>query len=251
MTSFSDVTLQIPEGAPSSYDTFEARHVTQYLEEYIDNHVYNGKPLRSRIRLNAEVSSVEKNSNGWILSVGGAMPYNIQCIKLAVASGLTSLPNMPKFFLSPDWRAPILHHRDFGSCSKEILAASSSYKNVSVLGGGKSAVDMVYASLKAGKNVSWIIRKSGEGPGIFMNPEPTGMYRNSAEAVATQRATALNPSGFRPMLEWAQTLHKSASERATLESKLFAVDHRFKAWANYRGREGALPSFRELEPKAS
>ena len=251
MASFSDVALQIPEDTPKLHDTFEAKYVTQYLEEYVDSHVYNGRSLRSRIRLNVEIRTVEKSDGGWILQVDGAMGQSVRCVRLAVASGLTSSPNMPNFPRSHDWMAPILHHRDFGIRSKTILAASSAYKNVTVLGGGKSAADMVYASVKAGKNVNWIVRKSGEGPGIFMNPAATGRYRNHVEAGATQRATFLNPSGFHPMLEWARTLHQSVSERENLDSKLFAADRRYKLWANYRGREGALPGFRELEPKAS
>ena len=251
MTSFSDVALQVPKDAPKLYDTFEAKYVTQYLEDYVDSHVYNGSSLRSRIHLNAEVRAVEKVGNGWILQVGGAMPQSLRCIKLAVASGLTSSPNMPDFPRSHDWMAPILHHRDFGVHSKTILATSSAYQNITVLGGGKSAADMVYASVKARKNVNWIVRKTGEGPGIFMNPAATGRYRNNAEAGATQKATTLNPSGFHPMPEWAQMLHQSVSEKTNLDSQLFASDRRYKLWANYRGREGALPGFRELEPKAS
>ena len=251
MTSFSDVALELPRHAPKLHDTFEAKYVTQYLEEYVDNHVYNATSLRSRIRLNAEVRSVEKVSGAWILQVGGVMPTSVRCSKLAVASGLTSIPVLPKFPHSHDWTAPILHHRDFGVHSKAILEASSAYKNITVLGGGKSAADMVYGSIKAGKNVNWIVRKSGEGPGIFMNPAASGRYRNNAEAGSTQKATILNPSGFRPMLDWAQKLHQSVSERENLESKLFASDRRYKAWANYRGREGAQPGFRELEPTAS
>lgn len=251
MTSFSDVALEVPKDAPQLHDTFEAKYVTHYLEEYVDSHVYNGRPLRSRIRLNARVRIVEKIGSGWILQVDGAVPQIYQCAKLAVASGLTSSPILPNFPCSHDWMAPILHHREFGVHSKAILAASSAYKNVTILGGGKSAADMVYASVKAGKNTNWIIRKTGEGPGIFMNPAATGRYKNNAEAGATQSASILNPSGFRPMLEWAQMLHQSVSERGNLESKLFAADHRYKGWANYRGRGGALPGFRELEPKAS
>lgn len=251
MTSFSDVALEIPKDAPRLHDTFEAKYVTQYLDEYVDSHVYNGRSLRSRIRLNAEVRTVEKIGRGWILQIDGAVPQNLRCSKLAVASGLTSSPVMPNFPRGHDWKAPILHHRDFGVQSKAILAVSSAYENITILGGGKSAADMVYASVKAGKKVNWIVRKSGEGPGIFMNPAATGRYRNNAEAGATQKATILNPSGFRPMLEWARTLHQSVSERGDLKSKLFAADRRYKLWANYRGREGALPGFRELEPKAS
>ena len=251
MTSFSDVALEVPEDAPKLHDTFESKYVTQYLEKYVDSHVYNGSPLRSRIRLNAEVLTVEKIGSGWVLQVDGALAQSFRCNRLAVASGLTSSPNMPNFPRSHDWMAPILHHRDFGVHSKAILAASSFYKNITVLGGGKSAADMVYASVKAGKNVKWIVRKSGEGPGIFMNPAATGRYRNNAEAGATQNATLLNPSGFRPMPEGELMLHRSVSERANLDLKLCAADRRYKLWADYRGREGALPGFRELEPKAS
>ena len=250
MTSFSDVVLEVPKGAPKLHDTFEAKYVTQYLEDYIDCHVYNGTSLRSWIRLNAEVRSVERTDSGWILQVDGVVPSNIRCSKLTVASGLTSLPILPNFPHSHDWIAPILHHRDFGVHSKAILA-SSVYKNITVLGGGKSAADMVYGSIKAGKNVSWIVRKTGEGPGIFMNPAAIGRYKNNAEAGATYNATILNPSAFRPMLEWAQRLHQSVSERDNLDSKLFAADRRYKAWADYRGRKGALSGFRELEPKTS
>jgi hypothetical protein len=38
-------------------------YVTQYLEKYVDSHVYNGTPLQSRIRLNAEVRSIEKSAD--------------------------------------------------------------------------------------------------------------------------------------------------------------------------------------------
>ena len=251
MTSFSDVALEPPENAPKLHDTFEAKYVTQYLEEYIDSHVYNSKPLRSRIQLNAEVRSIEKINSGWNLQIGGAAPGTFRCVKLAVACGLTSSPVMPKIPCSQDWMAPILHHRDFGVQSQSILATSSAYKNITVLGGGKSAADMVYGSITAGKHVNWIIRRTGEGPAIFMNPAATGRYKHNAEAGVTQKATSLNPSGFCPMPEWAQALHQSVPEREDLDSRLFAADSRYKAWANYRGREGALPGFHELEPKAS
>ena len=251
MTSFSDVALEVPKDAPKLYDTFEAKHVTQYLEEYVDSHVYDGSPLRGRIQLNSGIRSIEKNGGGWMLHIDGTVPRSFQCARLAVASGLTSSPVMPRLPSSHDWKVPMLHHRDFGVHAKRILAGSSPYKNVTVLGGGKSAADLVYASIKAAKNVNWIIRRSGEGPGIFMNPATSGRYKNNAEAGATQKSTQLNPSGFHAMLGWAQVLHKSVSERENLDSKLFAADRRYKAWANYRERGGALPGFRDLEPTAS
>ena len=251
MSSFSDVPLSIPKDAPTVHDTFPSKYVTQYLEEYVDSHVYNGTTLRSRIKFNAEVGTVEKASQGWVLHMNDAERQPLRCFKLAVATGLTSLPIMPTFPKSPDWLAPILHHRDFGIHSEAILAPTSAYKNVSVLGGGKSAADLVYASVKAGKDVNWIVRTTGEGPGIFMDPAGGGRYRHAAEGGATQKSTMLSPSSFHSLPQWAQSLHQSISERANLLEKLYAADNRFKAWANYRGREGALPGFRDLEPKAS
>jgi dimethylaniline monooxygenase (N-oxide forming) len=250
MTSFADVALELPDDAPRTHDTFEAKYVTQYLEEYVDRHVYNGASLRSRIRVNADVRSVEKHGDGWLLHVDGTEPQSLYCKKLAVASGTTSLPNMPTFPRSPQWKVPMMHHRDLGAHEK-ILDPESVYRNITVLGGGKSAADMVYGALKTGKNVNWIIRTSGEGPGIFMNPAANGRYRHAAEAGATQKAAALSPSNFHTLSAPAVSLHQTESERASLEEKLYAADNRFKAWANYRGREGALPGFRDLEPKAS
>jgi dimethylaniline monooxygenase (N-oxide forming) len=102
MNGFSDVVLERPKDTPVSHDTFKAKYINQYLEDYVDSHVYNGKSIRDRIRLNSEVSSVEKLSNGWLLQVGGGTPQILRCTKLAVASGLTSLPNMPDFPRSND-----------------------------------------------------------------------------------------------------------------------------------------------------
>ena len=250
-SQFSDRVLKIPHDAPQAHDTFGSKFITQYLEDYVDNHEYGGRTLRDRVRLNAEVCKVEKKSSTWYLQISGADTQYIRCTRLAVAAGLTSLPNMPSISRTADCTIPILHHRDFGPRSETLLAPSSTCKNFTVYGGGKSAADMVYASAKAGKNVSWVIRKTGEGPGIFMNPAGFGRYRHTTEAGNTQKATALNPSGFHPMVGWAQEMHQSVSEQSALESRLFAVDARFKSWPNYKGREGALPGFRDLEPRAS
>ena len=72
---------------------------------------------------------------------------------------------------------------------------------MTILGGGNSAADMVYPCIKAEEHVNWVIRRSDEGPGIFMNPAVSGRFEKNAEAGATQPATSLNPSAFRPILE--------------------------------------------------
>jgi dimethylaniline monooxygenase (N-oxide forming) len=253
MTSFSDIALELPCDAPLLHDTFSSQWVTRYLEEYIDRHVYHGRSIHDRIRLEAEVSGLERlaGADGWVVHIRGPRPQMLRCTKLAVAAGMSSFPIMPGSTRSQHWKATILHHRDFGKHAPTILAPQSAYNNITVLGGGKSAADMVYAAVKAGKKVNWIIQASGEGPGIFMNPTATGRYRNNVEAGATRAATLFNPSGFHLLQIGAQVMHRSTVGRKILIHKFFASDHRYKAWANYGGREKALPGFQELEPKAS
>ena len=251
MTSFSDVELILPDDSPQRWDTFPAQYVTQYLEDYLDNHIYTDRSLRDRVYVNSKVISVRKTHNGWTVQTEGDRPKTFQCTKLAIAAGQSSLPNMPEIPKDPCCKLPLIHHRDFGTCS-ETLFAEPSCRHVTVIGGGKSAADIVYAALRAEKKVNWLIRRSGEGPGIFMNPAVDGgKYRNLVEAGETRAAAELKPSGFRPMAKWAKYLHQTALGRLYLDKKFFAADRKFVAWANYRGRDGASASFAELEPCAS
>ena len=79
---------------------------------------------------------------------------------------------MPNFLLQhqKNFRGPISHHKRFGQMSKSLLKEAE-YKDIVVIGAGKSATDMVYESAKKGKHVNWIIRKDGEGPALFF-PAP-------------------------------------------------------------------------------
>lgn len=250
-TSFSDVPLELPEDAPKRYDNFPARYVTQYLEDYVRNHTYANQSLLDRIWLGTEVLSVVRSKDVWELQVRGSTTKHIRCSKLAIASGLTSQPNMPKFPRHPNWKAPVLHHRDFGRQSKTLLSKMSPHKHFTVIGGGKSAVDMTYAAVKADKHVNWIIRNTGEGPGFLLHAAPIGRYNNAAEAMLTQNSTRLNPSGFHSLPPESRSLHQSALGRATLNEGISVADDRAKRWANYRQMSNARPGFEKLEPWTS
>ena len=252
-TSFADVPLTLPEDAPRLYDTFPARYVSQYIEDYVRSHVYSNRSLYDRIWRKSEVSNVERISTGWKLDLKGPPTRSIRCSRLAVASGLTSQPNMPDFPRHPDWASPILHHRDFGTHSQAILSTTSPYKQITILGGGKSAADMIYAAINTNPNlkVNWIIRRTGEGPGFFLHAAPSDRYRNAAEPMLSQNATQLNPSAFRTLLPDFQSLHQEPSGRVIMDQRSLAADERAKGWANYRGREDALLNFKHLEPSTS
>ena len=252
-TSFADVPLKLPEGAPRQYDTFPARYVSQYIEDYVRDHVYSGKTLFERIWLETDVMSARKTSGGWTLHLEGSECRSIRCSKLAFASGQTSRPNLPIWPRHPDWEAPILHHKDFGANYQALVSPGSPHKHITVLGGGKSAADMVYAVLRANPSlqVNWIIRNAGEGPGYFMHAAPKGKYRNAAEPMLSQNATQMNPSGFVNLVGDFRYLHQSETGRETIVGRVAQADQNSKAWANYRERKDALLEFHRLEPSAS
>lgn len=247
MTGFSDIPLTVPPDAPLFYDTFEARYVTQYLEDYADSHVYNGASLRSRIFFKRTVQKVEKIDNRWIIHAEGSAgsQQTFRSSKLVVATGHTSIPNMPSLPNQADFNGHIIHHKDFGTASRTVLK-DPTCKNISVLGGGKSAVDMVYQSVKKGKNVSWIIRKSGEGPALFFPAPGRGQYRNSLEISATRYKACYSPSSFMPDFWLLKLFHRSNYGINYMMNMVHDNDEHCRAPAEYQTREAALPGFRDL-----
>ena len=248
MAGFSDIPFTLPPDAPTYHDTFEAKYVTQYLEDYIDNHVYDGVSLRSRILFGHRVQKVHKTKGTWLIYTEGsgyAQPA-ITTSKLIIATGNTSIPNMPSLPNQKDFAGPILHHKRLGEASKSLLNAPS-YKHIAILGGGKSATDMVYESIKKGKIVSWIIRKGGEGPALFFPAPGSGRYRNSTEKGATRFKAYLSPSSFMPNPWLPRLIHRSGAGRGYLTKMVEAGEQSCRDAAAYRTREGALPGFRDLE----
>lgn len=47
------------------HDTFEAKYVTKYLEEYVDVHIYIKEGLRDRVIFGFKVGGVEKTDGIW------------------------------------------------------------------------------------------------------------------------------------------------------------------------------------------
>jgi dimethylaniline monooxygenase (N-oxide forming) len=159
---FSDKPLSVPD-AELYYRHFPARYFTQYLEDYVDEHVYDGKTLRSRIRLCKRVERVSKVDGIWSVQTVGGDTFTAG--KLVDAVGLTSELSIPEIPGRETFRGMQIHHKDFGQSK---LLDSSDIHSIVVLGGSKSAADVAYAAAKAGKKVQWIIRKSGTGPPWFV-----------------------------------------------------------------------------------
>lgn len=253
MVGFSDVPIAPPPDAPSYYGCIEAKYVNKYFEDYIDSHVYDGSSLRSRFHFGNRVEKVEKTDGMWTVSTWDSHvgQREFRAFKVVIATGLTSLPNIPTSLpRQEEFKGPIRHHKHFGEFSKSLLNTPSC-KNVVVLGAGKSATDMVYESVKKGKIVSWIIRKNGEGPALFVPAAGGGRYENSTEKGTTRLSASFSPSSFMPTLWLARMIHGTNVGRYYLARKHQEGDQSCRDAAAYRDRKGALPSFKNLEPSTS
>ena len=253
MLGFSDVPLTLPLDAPTYHGCIKAKYVSEYLENYIDTHIYVASPLRSRIHFKHRVDKVEKTDDLWTTTTRDPQDglREFRSAKVVIASGLSSLPNMPHFLLQQhEFKGPIYHHKSFGDISKTLLD-SPDCRRVAVLGAGKSATDMVYESVKKGKDVSWIIRKNGEGPALFFTAPGGGRYENSTERGATRMSAYFSPSSFMPNLWLARLIHETSIGIDYLKQKWQGGDQSCRDAAAYQSRQGARPSFKNLEASTS
>ncbi|KAL8906326.1 MAG: hypothetical protein Q9207_002101 [Kuettlingeria erythrocarpa] len=226
------------------YEFFKAEHTTNYLESYVDEHCYAGHNLRSRIQFGFSVKTMKKEDKAWVVG-GDTAAYRSP--KVIVASGLFSAPNIPKISGDDTFEAPIIHQERFGQSS---VLVSPQLQKVAVVGGGKSAADMVYACVKAGKSVSWIIRASGTGPGFLMPPMGKGPYKNAFEIGSTRVAGTLSPSLISPDTWWTRFLFGSRIGQKIVNAVWVGADKEIRDGANFHGRANALPGFADLEPQS-
>ena len=253
MTEFSDVPLELPPDEQTYHDTFQAKHVTTYLESYIDSHVYAGRSIRERLTFEIEVRSIQKEENAerWTvraLDRRAKTPKTFLPTKVMVATGVTSEPNMPVLFGKERFEGSIYHSESFGASG---VLKSPDVQDIVVVGGGKSAGDMVYACAKAGKTVSWVVRKSGTGPAAFIDVKgrATGplAYKNAAEIGCTRMMTALVPSAFCGPDWMATVLHRSKVGRAFGNKVWRNADRDIRNEADYHGRARTGRGFENLK----
>ena len=241
--------LTLASDAPTYHAHFEAKHVTQYIEEYVNRPLVNGRSLRDYTVFGLTVTKVEKHDEIWDVegSFADQTVQNYRAPKLIVATGLTSEPQMPLLPNQEKFGGVIVHQKCFGRCAALSLPTVHS---IVVIGGAKSAADMVYLSAKAGKAVSWFIRDSGNGPGAFTSPKGRGRYENSHEKSSTRHAGTLSPSPYLSNNFWTWFLHKTRLGRWLLDRHWRQGDVSYEKDANYHGRKGALEGFEDLDPQA-
>jgi dimethylaniline monooxygenase (N-oxide forming) len=252
MASFSSLPMKEPPWEETYYDYFPARYVTQYLNEYVDKQVYQGRTIRDRIKFDTRVAKVgfSPAGNQWQMFCEGAHQPLVTA-NLVVAAGLTSQPNMPELPGQEAFQGTIRHHVDF---SKSSILQDPGVKHVAVLGGAKSAADVAYAAAKAGKRVSWIVRRSGNGPAHFAPAKGAGPYKNSNELLYTRLTAALSPSIWNQQNWLSRALHCTRLGRKLVDWiwDRFNVNSRHEAgFGGGHVTEGSQNGFDNLEPDTS
>ncbi|KAF1815450.1 FAD/NAD(P)-binding domain-containing protein [Eremomyces bilateralis CBS 781.70] len=236
MVGFSDRPFELPIDAPRIHiDLFEAKYMAEYFDEYMDSHSYEGQTLKDRTMFNFSVERVQKVKDLWTVSgVQNGANFDFRSTRLTVATGAFSRPYYPIMQGRDDFKGPVIHSKEFGQSNAQ---SDPSIKKIIVLGASKSAADY-----------SWVIRKSGQGPGLFLDPAVPGPYRNSIEVAHVKLFSILFPSPWGSFSWWRHVLHSTNfGKRLTRGFMSAAMSVAMKA-ANYRNRPGARDGFQNLEP---
>lgn len=244
--------MERPPAEDCMYDMFRAKYTTKYLEDYVDKMSHVGQTLRDRIQFNTYVESIKKVDGQWrFICTDGITKSQREMFssRVMIANGQNSLPNMPKFPGQEHFRGKIIHSIDFGQSD---VAQNKSIQHVSVIGAGKSAADMVYEAVKAGKTVSWIIRKTGDGSlgaGVLapVNLPTPPSFKNGIEASQARIMASLQPCYLIPYRSWWTWFLHSTTLGAKLVAKIFsALDNTIRKYAGYRERKSDK-GFEKLE----
>ena len=248
VAEFSDVPMEVPKEEDTYLKFFKASCTTQYLEKYVEE-----RGLRERIKYRIEVRNVERGEmgQGWVIEGSHLLTDKVQkwtTKQLIVASGETSIPSMPHLPGRGTFSGPILHQESFGQ--SDVLS-NPAVKNVTVIGGGKSAADMVYACVKAEKTVSWVIRKSGTGPGFLLSPKGKGPYKNAFDMGSTRIASTISPSIYNTDTWWTRFLHGTERGQKLVKAIWKGANEETLSSADYEGRKNATDGFGLLKPKTA
>ncbi|KAJ5142448.1 uncharacterized protein N7515_001235 [Penicillium bovifimosum] len=234
---FSDLPLSrvVPEedGNDTRNQFIAGWKINRYLRAWVEKW-----RLDRYIRLNWTVRSISRlESKEWKLdiNIAGNPCRNITviCDKLVLATGLTSVPNMPDTnasSMASDIPVPVIHAKDVGIWARkhmgyEPLKATKSeavsapvngspysqLRSVAIYGGAKSSFDLVHFFATLHRNdpklrlrstqdspvqVHWIIRDRGAGPSWMVPPTstlPNGDTVASDKAASTRLLSHLTP----------------------------------------------------------
>ena len=212
---YSDFLMDV-EVEVGLWEDLPAEKVHEYLERYTDKF-----QLRKRCRLNTRVERAErdelKTDSGaiWKVLVEARQPgcqvsvrETLLCDKLIVATGTSSTPKMPKGIDWTKFDGPIMHSKDIGT--KYLQLISDDVHRVTVVGGHKSAVDVVKMCALAKKEVDWLIREDGYGP-TFLFQARTKDGTHAGKLKAARASAIISPNILVTKGFWYWFLHSGKS----------------------------------------
>ncbi|ORX95005.1 hypothetical protein BCR34DRAFT_204898 [Clohesyomyces aquaticus] len=241
MFEFSDKKLDGIDVKDTYHTYFQAKHFTKYLDDYLDGHVYDGKTLRQRLVLNARVEKLWKEDDIWHAKTSSG---EYRAPKVIDASGLTSAPNIPRISGANTFKGKMIHHKEF---SRSDIPQTC--KTCVIVGGAKSASDVAYSYAKAGLEVHWVIRKSGNGPAAYFPPQsPISYYSNSNAAFHTRLMANIIACIFTPETWFTRFLHQNALGRGCLNFMWSKFESEVYGPANYNRADGKANGFANLKP---
>jgi cation diffusion facilitator CzcD-associated flavoprotein CzcO len=171
---------------PGKHPTGEAVH--RYIRAYSER-----SDILKLVDFETKVLEIEQigPQKGWNLKVSNGSLAEVQTKKLIIATGATNVPHRPKIQNIEAFNGPIIHSGELGKKSTS-LTEDASVQTIAVLGGGKSAYDAVYLAATAGRNIEWIIRKSGKGPEwIFPSHTYLGPFKALREKLPSRRIVSV------------------------------------------------------------
>ncbi|KAJ5448487.1 hypothetical protein N7445_003308 [Penicillium cf. griseofulvum] len=232
---FSDLPLSdvVPRADDTHNQFIAGWEINRYLRAWVEKW-----KLEKHIRLNWKVDDISRlETKEWKLNISVSTSpgrrITIICDKLVLATGLTSVPNMPDTKGSSeacDDSAPVIHAKDVGEWARKhlgyqplkapkpkpanVTTKDSTYpqlRSVAIYGGAKSSFDLVHFFATVHRNdpklhlkstqenpvqVHWIIRDRGAGPAWMVPPIstlPNGETVASDKAASTRLLTHLTP----------------------------------------------------------
>lgn len=176
--------------------------VYEYLKAYAEKF-----SLVERMRLGTRVSRISRHldNKAWDIEIqdsGEVLTFE----KVIVAAGLCSKPNWPDL-PTEDFDGLLLHSKSIGLRHQELV--SEKVQSVTVYGGCKSAVDTIILCLDAGKKVNWVIRDTGNGPGMMVQIK--SLFGINGARFAGRWKNILTPSIFATDSFWYRFLHSGKS----------------------------------------
>lgn len=185
-------------GGLEDYSDISGDQIAKYLETYAEKF-----HLLERCKLDTRVVKIDRDgeSGPWKLFTQAtnqpeAVAEELRCTNLILALGHEDVPKFPEELDTSKYTGTLFHARDLNKRHDEIVN-DENIKDVTVVGGHKTAFEVASNMGFAGKKVNWLIREDGMGPGQLVMDRPDGK-KHMAEGLSTRVVSFLAPSFYSP-----------------------------------------------------